>query len=114
MPLKTKVERNRRRQVLVWSLLLFMVVICIGIVGYRLFFDMDWIDATYSAVVVLSTLSLEGRIGNPAQKIFIMFYALIALLRMRLKSSLIFMRIPINKFKCALLHLNYKQHISYI
>lgn len=41
---------------------------------------MEWLDATYSAVVVISTLSLEGRIGNPVQRIFVSGYAIEELL----------------------------------
>jgi hypothetical protein len=71
-------EQRRTRNVLVFSLILFVVVTFIGILGYRYLFGMEWFDSIYSAVVVLSTLSLEGRIGTPAQRIFIMFYSFVA------------------------------------
>lgn len=71
-------ERNRRRNILLVSVILFFLITFIGTMGYRYLFDMTWLDAIYSAVLVLSTLSVEGRIGTPIQKIFIMIYSLIA------------------------------------
>ena len=61
-------------------LALLIALIIIGMIGYHYLFGLDWVDAFYSATLILTTINSDVKPKNNAQKIFIAFYALFSVL----------------------------------
>lgn len=75
----SKEEREKKKQVFLFSLILLVVVIFIGTLGYKSLFDLSWVDAFTSATLIFSGRdSIEGTITT-AQKLFLSFYTLVAM-----------------------------------
>ena len=53
------------------------IVLLIGFVGYRYFFNLSVVDAFYNTSLTASTLGVEVRERSNAEKIFTSFYALL-------------------------------------
>lgn len=61
-------------------LALLIALIVIGMIGYRYLFGLDWVDAFYSATLILTTINSDVKPKTNTQKIFIAFYALFSVL----------------------------------
>lgn len=47
-----------------------------GVLGYRMFEGMPWIDSLYNAAMILSGMGPSGDLHNNAAKLFASFYAI--------------------------------------
>lgn len=64
-----------------WYLIVILVIIFIlGIIGFKFFFDVGWIDAAFQAGIATSTLGLSETsvASTDSQKIFLVTYALVS------------------------------------
>lgn len=64
-----------------WYLLVVLVIIFVlGILGFKYFFEVDWIDAGFQTAIATSTLGLSATsIANTnGQKIFLAVFALVS------------------------------------
>lgn len=59
-----------------WSALLLSISLMIGILGYKLFGPMSWIDATHNASMILGGMGPVVVIETLNGKLFSSFYAL--------------------------------------
>jgi hypothetical protein len=57
-------------------LALFFVTLVIGVLGYKVFVGLPWIDAFFNASMVLSGAGLVAPITNTEAKIFVSIYAI--------------------------------------
>ena len=59
-------------------LILFAILIAVGTIGYKYIFDLTWINALYSASVVLTSTSIETTPKTTGQKLFVSIYSIIS------------------------------------
>ena len=59
-----------------YSLLLIVVSVGIGTVGYKILGNMGWIDGFYNACMILTGMGPVSQMESDAGKIFASFYAL--------------------------------------
>lgn len=64
-----------------WYLIVILIIIfIIGIIGFRFFFDVGWVDAFFQTGIATSTLGLSATsvAKTNSQKLFLVIYALIS------------------------------------
>lgn len=61
-----------------YGLLFLVIAVSIGIIGYRVFEHMPWVDAFTNASLTLADMGLITPITTPAGKIFAGIYALLS------------------------------------
>lgn len=59
-----------------YSLVLILISVLVGTLGYRYYADLSWIDAFYNACMILTGMGPVSIMPNNAAKIFSSFYAL--------------------------------------
>ena len=75
-PISTKAFAGRMVRWLVLTLLLIGVSLAIGVLGYRYFESMPWIDALLNAAMILGGMGEIDTLHTTAGKLFAAFYAL--------------------------------------
>ena len=60
----------------VWGLMLTVVALFIGMLGYHIFESMSWIDSFMNASMILSGMGPASELKTDAGKLFAGFYAL--------------------------------------
>lgn len=63
---------------LIYLIVILMIIFVIGIIGFRFFFDVNWIDAFFQTGLATSTLGLSATsvAETDSQKLFLVIYAL--------------------------------------
>lgn len=62
------------RSKIVWALSLMLLVLTIGVVGYKLLSDFTWVEAIYMTIITVTTVGFsEVRPLDPSAKIFTVF-----------------------------------------
>lgn len=79
---KDRLEKKHKRTVTVIIVILTALIIALflGTVGYVIIFGLSWIDALYNATLILSALDVHEEPMSTGQKLFIIIYALIAVI----------------------------------
>lgn len=57
------------------GILVIVISLLIGIVGYHHFFKLNWVDSLYNASMILTGMGPVDRADNDAGKVFASFYA---------------------------------------
>jgi hypothetical protein len=65
--------------IIIYSTLLWLYVLLLGSIGYYSLFDMDWLEAIYSATVNATGLQVEPPIVNNTQKIFVIIFSIVSI-----------------------------------
>lgn len=77
-----KLNKIKKKQkdvnIILFSLILFIIVLLLGTLGYFYLFGLSWLDSFYSATLILTAITIEFEAMTKGQKIFILIYALIA------------------------------------
>lgn len=73
-------ETENKINVLRLSIVLFVIILIIGTIGYRYLFSLNWLDAFYNATLVLTAIGVEDKPETSVQKIFVALYSLIAVI----------------------------------
>ncbi len=75
-------EKEIKRDILIvyWTLIIFIITVVVGTIGYRYLFDLSWIDAFYAATLILTAISEETTPVTVGQKLFVIFYAIFAVI----------------------------------
>jgi len=60
------------------ALFIIMIVVSIGTIGYRVFAEMEWIDAFHNGAMVFTSTSLINPVTSYNGKIFSAFYNLMS------------------------------------
>lgn len=62
-----------------WSMILLVVVLFVGVIGYQYFMDLSWIDALYMTVITITTVGYK-EVGVPTTtaKLFTVLFILIS------------------------------------
>ena len=71
---RTLVRRLLRNGAIVFSLI--GVALGIGAIGYHLFDDLPWLDATLNAAMILTGMGPVNQVTTPAGKLFAIVYSL--------------------------------------
>ncbi|MBX9890678.1 MAG: hypothetical protein K2Y12_00010 [Chitinophagaceae bacterium] len=67
---------NRVLTNMIWSMLLIIICLLIGVLGYHYTANIDWLDALHNASMILSGMGPVVEITTVAGKWFSSFYAL--------------------------------------
>jgi hypothetical protein len=59
-----------------FSILLLLFSLCLGIVGYHFLGKLSWIDSLYNASMILTGMGPVNQMESNAAKVFASFYAL--------------------------------------
>lgn len=71
-------RKQKRNNVLIFASTLLIIVIIIGIIAYMSIFNLEFTDAVYNTVLVLTAIDTPTNPVTSAQKVFIIFFALIS------------------------------------
>ena len=64
----------------VWlAIILFIILIVLGIVGFSLFFSANFVDSLFYTFLTMSGLSLEIKPVTDSQKLFVGFFAFVSI-----------------------------------
>lgn len=77
---KRTIQIRQELYLFAFFIIIFIVIILLGTIGYVYLFGLTWIDAFYSATVNLTAISIEVHPQTVGQKLFIIFYSLIAVI----------------------------------
>ena len=69
---------DKHRKIFMFTLFLYIVTIIIGTILYMILFDLEWLDALYSSILILTAISNEYEAITSAQKVFIIIYSIIS------------------------------------
>jgi hypothetical protein len=72
-------RRQFFQRVVFQLLLLFFAILAalfLGVIGYRTFVGLDWIDALHNAAMILGGMGPVDRVETTAGKLFTSFYAI--------------------------------------
>ena len=75
--MKKKGHFRLKRFILI-IIILFLLGLTIGVLGYKYFFDMTWTDALFNATISMSTLGIAPNEKTAGEKIFTGFYAILS------------------------------------
>lgn len=64
----------------IFTLILFLILILLGTVGYVYLFELNCLDAFYNASLILTTISLEVTPITDGQKVFIIIYSMVSVI----------------------------------
>lgn len=79
--LNTRYERSQRStNLFIAIVLLFIVTIILGTIGYVYLFNLSWLDALYNASVIITAIDVENKPTTSGQKVFIILYSFISVL----------------------------------
>ena len=72
------IKTYRKRQLLffMYALILILVSLAIGVVGYKYFANLDWVTAFYNASMILAGMGPADVLHTDGAKIFAGFYSL--------------------------------------
>ena len=73
-------KRKRIIQILVFSVILFIIVIILGTIGYMFLFNLSFLDAFYHATLIITAISIDIDVVTVGQKLFIIVYALVSVI----------------------------------
>ena len=71
-------KKRRKMMVFFGSIILFFVLIFLGTIGYKLLFDLSWMDAFYNAATIFSGGNKLDQPFTTGQKLFVVVYTLFA------------------------------------
>lgn len=71
-------ERRRKTKLFLFSIIIFIITIFLGTIGYKILFSLSWIDSLYSAALIFGGGSIVSRPFTTAQKIFSIIYTIVA------------------------------------
>ncbi len=72
-------ERPRRiKRLLIFLLVSFVVVLGVGMLGFRYIVGTDWLDSFYNSSLHFSGSGPDMKIVGTKQKLFVSFYGIIA------------------------------------
>lgn len=67
-------------KLLIILILIYIVIIIVGSIIFAFMFNLTWVDALYSSVLILTGIDIEVIPITDGQKIFIVFYALLTII----------------------------------
>ena len=70
----TEDKRRKKIKIFVFSIILFIVIILLGTIGYKFLFNLTWLDAFYNAATIFSGSKINPT--NTTQKVFLIIYTL--------------------------------------
>ena len=65
--------------IIFYALILLLILVIIGILGFMLIFNSSFIDSFYQTLLIMGGLSLEVKPQNDIQKIFIGVFAFLSI-----------------------------------
>ena len=71
-------RRQKRRRLVVFLTASFIVILGLGMLGFRYIVGTDWIDSFYNSALHFSGSGPDVPIRGPTQKIFVALYGMIA------------------------------------
>ena len=71
-------ERSKKTKLFLFSVILFILVIILGTIGYKILFSLSWLDSLHSAALIFGGGSILSRPVTTAQKIFSIIYTIVA------------------------------------
>ena len=72
-------DGRARAALLAIFIIILVVLLIVGMIAYRYLFQLSWVDAFYSATLVLTTVNTVPEARTVGQKIFVAIYALISI-----------------------------------
>jgi hypothetical protein len=75
---RDKRRKQKRNNILVFASTLFVIVLVVGIIGYMSLFNLEFTDAVYNTVLVLTAIDTPNPGISSPQKVFIILFALIS------------------------------------
>lgn len=73
-------ETKNKINVFRLSIILFVIILIIGTIGYRYLFTLNWLYAFYNATLILTAIGVEDKSKTNVQKIFVALYYLVAVI----------------------------------
>lgn len=73
-------RKEKYFQFLIIITLVYVVVIILGTIIFMFMFDLTWVDALYTAVLILTGIHINVVPITDSEKIFIVFYALLTVI----------------------------------
>jgi hypothetical protein len=70
-------KRKRYEIILVITIILFLILISLGTIAFKYMFNLTWIDALYTATLIITSINIEVLATTTGQKLFIIIYALL-------------------------------------
>jgi hypothetical protein len=77
---KDREYKEKYIKILIIIVFFFIATIILGSIIFMFMFELTWIDALYAASLILTGIDIEVVPTTNAQKIFIIFYALLTVL----------------------------------
>lgn len=75
-----KKKTKRDIQLIVFSIILYILLLFIGTLCYVVLFNLDWLNAFYGAVLVATGINIEYDAMTTVQKVFIIIYAILSVI----------------------------------
>lgn len=80
-PHNTRLDRQRRStNLFIIIVVLFIITVVMGTVGYIYLFNLPWLEALYNASVIITAIDVENKPTTSAQQVFIIFYSFISVI----------------------------------
>lgn len=70
---------EKHRKIFIFTFVLYIIFVIIGIIFYMVLFDLEWFDAFYATTLVLTTISIEHNAITTGQKLFIIIYSTLSI-----------------------------------
>jgi hypothetical protein len=77
-PIVSEKDKKKDIQIIIWTIVIFIIVVALGTIGYKFIFDISWIDAFYAASLVLTAISETIVPTTTGQKLFVIFYSFVS------------------------------------
>jgi len=74
--LDLKSYRKRQLKFFIYAMLLILVSLGLGMIGYNFFAGLDWVDSFYNASMILTGMGPADELHKDGAKIFVGIYSL--------------------------------------
>lgn len=71
---------NRIQKVLIIVIISFAILVAAGIVGFQYLFGLNWLDALYASILILTGIDLEATVTTDTQKWFVILYSIFSII----------------------------------
>lgn len=68
------------KKILIFAVILFVLILSVGFIGYKHFFGMSSVDAFYNTSLTITTVAVAPHERTNSEKMFTAFYALFSAL----------------------------------